>query len=465
MIDVQVLKQYANSRWKELFIQHGIPADCLTGKKGPCPKCQGIDRFRMLSEERGALFCNHCLNKENGDGIAALMWWSGCSFKEAVSATAQYFGIEDDGPTNVLTEVAWLKSTEVESLKKFGAAIADRNGTSVCRVPMHDADMKVVGYFDIAPGELEKGKMTPGSKHGLFVAERPEVGETVLIVEGVKDASALRSIPMLAVGLPTCRMDAMFARFFRDTDVIIIPDRDRAGVDGAAETASRLYGVANTVKIAELPADFKETGGADVRDVLRQHDGQMKLAIALEHAKPWIPPKEGKDTKEVRLVFLAEAVQALLDEEDQSAKLLKLGLPYVDKALCGGVLPGEMVIIAGRPSHGKSMMGVQALDYLARTVPVLLISEEMPVRSIAGRIVANLTEAKDSEWPSLRKQLKVQAANHFLGRQKYLIVECTGTIDKALETISFAKKEYNIGAVMVITSRCCEARVRVATNR
>jgi len=299
MSSVADIKSTASGRWVEILPCVGqIDPELLDSKKHPCPKCGGKDRFRMIDSDAGALYCNQCFNKNNGDGLAAIQWLKGCDFPTAVSLAAGYLGIEPNGngktEADIVTTMAGIKNVPVDSLIAYGATNGKRGELQVCRVPMYDADMSVTGYLDLAPSPEKfcKGVMMKGCKHGLFVAKRPEPGEAVCIVEGVKDAAALHGIGIPAVGLPTNNMAARFARFFRDVDAIIIPDRDRAGIKGAQQTASRLYGVACSVKIAELPAEFKETGGTDVRDVLRQPDGINKLQNAIRHAKVWTSKPE-----------------------------------------------------------------------------------------------------------------------------------------------------------------------------
>ena len=293
MIDLAALKAAASGRWPEILSNlGGIPLEAMNGKNQPCPKCGGKDRFRMIDRAKGALFCNQCFKKNNGDGLAAVMWLTDMTFAGTVARLAADLGLRDETPNvDPVQEMAWRKGVTTESLVAYGATNDTRGELPVCRVPMHDADMDVVGYFDLAPSpkEFDKGKMTKGSRHGLFVSEKPNAGDTVAVLEGVKDPAALFNLGIQAVGLPTCRMDASFASFFRGIRVVIIPDRDKAGLEGAEETAARLFGVAETVKIAELPADYKETGGADVRDVLHQRDGEAKVRTAIQNARTWAP--------------------------------------------------------------------------------------------------------------------------------------------------------------------------------
>ena len=96
----------------------------------------------------------------------------------------------------------------------------------------------------------------------------------------------LYGLGLLACGLNTCRLAAKFERLFRDVDVILIPDRDRAGEEGAEHSARVLRNVALSTQIAVLPAEFKESNGDDVRDVLRRPDGRELVLQAIADAKP-----------------------------------------------------------------------------------------------------------------------------------------------------------------------------------
>lgn len=449
MLDIDAIKYACTNRWPELLGRiGGVPLEVLDGKNHPCPKCGGKDRFRMIDREDGALLCNQCFDTKNGDGIAAVMWLTGLTFPEACERLAAEVGLTvQANEINVIEEMAWRKNINADSLRAFGAAISMRGNLNVCRLPMYDADMQRIGNFDMSPvsPDFEKGKAEAGCRLGLFIATKPAAGDHVLLVEGVKDAAALGFTDKIAVGLPTCRMDAAFARMFRDCHVTIIPDRDKAGLEGANETAARLYGVAASVKIAELPAEYKESGGSDVRDVLRQRDGQAKVIAAIEHAKSWLP--EGKPKP--RFVSLADAVVDYVKRIKHKQVLVTTGLPGIDKSIGGGVMAGEMVIVAGRPSHGKTMVGLQALDHIAKTCPVLMISEEMPIPALCERSVESISDIEKDKWEENEQTLLEAIWPHYATRQEIKIIECCMTIDAAIDAIESAQQEFGIGAVCV----------------
>lgn len=97
-MDASIVKQAASGRWHELFVFLGIPSEIVSGSKTehPCPKCGGNTRFRLIDVEAGALLCSHCFKDKNGDGLAAIQWWTGCDFQEAIQKAAEFFGVKDD---------------------------------------------------------------------------------------------------------------------------------------------------------------------------------------------------------------------------------------------------------------------------------------------------------------------------------------------------------------------------------
>ena len=77
--------------------------------------------------------------------------------------------------------------------------------------------------------------------------------------EGPKDATSLHGLGLLACEMNTSHLAAKFARLFRDVQIILIPDRDKVGEEGVDFSARVLRGVTASLRIAVLPAEFKET--------------------------------------------------------------------------------------------------------------------------------------------------------------------------------------------------------------
>lgn len=272
---------------------------------GPCIACKSSDAFRLDIHKAIA----HCFSCGGS--------WSPFDLAKAVT--------DHDTAKNVLVELGHFKSNgeahgqvksdpiatlalqkgvTADSLRAFGAK--EVSDTKV-EFPCYGPDGKQCTTFTMATKGNEKalkGMFAKGKKAGLFFPhENGEVrlptGETWYVVEGVKDAAALHALGFLACGLNTCRMAAKFSRLFTGIDVVIVPDRDSAGEDGAETSARVLHGKATAVRIAILPVEFKESQGKDVRDVLRQPDGKDLLLQAIADAKTWEPEPvaDGQDRR------------------------------------------------------------------------------------------------------------------------------------------------------------------------
>jgi phage/plasmid primase-like uncharacterized protein len=294
------IKAAASGRWVEILTAIGIPAESLSGQHCPCPRCGGKDRFRLLDREAGAVLCGQCFSKRNGDGLAAVQWFVGCDFKTALRTVASHLGIEArNGHTNgeandvdIIGAIAQIKKCPRESLIAYGAVPILSESISI---PAFGPDGEQCSSFRIwlnGDEKQKKGKFAAKTKAGLFFPvidgkpRLPQPGETWHEVEGPKDATALHGLGLLACGLNTSHLAAKFCRLFHDVDVVLIPDRDKAGEDGAAKTARALRGHARSVKIAVLPAEFQQDNGADVRDILSKKGGRDLLLSAISDAQP-----------------------------------------------------------------------------------------------------------------------------------------------------------------------------------
>jgi hypothetical protein len=95
-LNVDSLKAAAAGRWPEILSAVcGLDLSILDGKHHPCPKCGGVDRFRLIDEAAGALFCNQCFATGNGDGLAAIQWYRSCDFLEACDSVSKHLRLTE----------------------------------------------------------------------------------------------------------------------------------------------------------------------------------------------------------------------------------------------------------------------------------------------------------------------------------------------------------------------------------
>src|SRR5262252_2320150 len=82
----------ARHRWREILPQLGIETRFLTNKHGPCPLCDGKDRFRFDDKHgSGSYYCHQC---GPGPGVILLCKRHGWNFKTACDEIDKIIGTE-----------------------------------------------------------------------------------------------------------------------------------------------------------------------------------------------------------------------------------------------------------------------------------------------------------------------------------------------------------------------------------
>lgn len=80
----------ARGKWRGILMQLGIDQRFLTGKHGPCPFCEGRDRFRWDNDKgNGTFICSVC---GAGDGIEFLKRAKGWDFRTAAQEVDKIVG-------------------------------------------------------------------------------------------------------------------------------------------------------------------------------------------------------------------------------------------------------------------------------------------------------------------------------------------------------------------------------------
>ena len=122
--------------------------------------------------------------------------------------------------------------------------------------------------------------------------------------------------------------------------------------------------------------------------------------------------------------------------------LTTTGIPELDQAIGGGIADGEMVIVAARPSHGKTAIALQMAHHMsANGLPVVLISEEMTERAIGKRAVQFASEIPEQRWLADIDKVEAELEEHFAKRKEIYIVESCGTIDRTCQEVERSVRE------------------------
>jgi len=186
---------------------------------------------------------------------------------------------------------------------------------------------------------------------------------------------------------------------------------------------------------------------------LLNHAGDYQEAaqtlVGLGYGTPRRKDKPEKARVLRQTVRDAEAKFLELIEADQ-LELLSLGLPSLDEALDGGVERGEMVIVGGLPSHGKSVCGLQALRAtVEKGLNGVLVSHEMGSLAIAKRMIQARTPFGAKEWREKLDVLKRDSETYWnVCGEMFLLEQCReiGQIETAVKQIA---NEYDLGMVVI----------------
>lgn len=358
MADSQQVKHAAVGRWAEIIpALTGIPADVLDGRHHPCPRCGGTDRFRAFDDftQTGGVICNQCFAEKNGDGLAAIGWYTGWPFPEVTSRVADYLGLtsgkdgnqingkpksngrkrpakklaieqleikhnigdKDDDETVFSGLVRSKPGITFDAIRRASGQVAKWAGILVAAFPAFNQPWgEPCGYLLMRhDGEdfPAIGKLQARNKHNLkgsadgFVivggCRRLESSKTVWKVEGLPDALALAGhLPYRHVVITNIAgagsVKELPLDWFKGKIVNVVPDADKPGMEGAAKFTKAAAEHAESARLVQLPYDISPDHGRDLRDWLNEGGTFEQLAEIAAKAKP-VNAKPEKTTEAV----------------------------------------------------------------------------------------------------------------------------------------------------------------------
>lgn len=110
---------------------------------------------------------------------------------------------------------------------------------------------------------------------------------TVFVVEGPKDCLTIKSLGLVATTNPlgAGKWQPEYNEHFKGKDVVILPDNDDPGRKHTQDVAQKLYGIAKSIKVVELPG-LPEKG--DISDWVKiKGNDKEKLLEFVEEAPEW----------------------------------------------------------------------------------------------------------------------------------------------------------------------------------
>jgi KaiC/GvpD/RAD55 family RecA-like ATPase len=349
-------------------------------------------------------------------------WWRamerklGVKFKEVFPKQETLTG---KGIGNLVRYPLWNKS-EFVSPEWEWRAVDPVEALTEAR-PTNGTDLNLLAF------QLGMGELAPEQKSSV----------TPVIVD-----SGTMLLPLRVQKLVSREWTLIGRRWKGDTGGMKDPSRSAVAMSIAVELV-RLY-----VPTPEIAAALRywctRNGAADKAE----RDDWISLTVT--KAYDFIVNRTEEKSAKSPLTF-ETAVQKYLDtlERGQAAHLGS-GLRVLDESI-DGVAPGEVVVIAARPGHGKSALGFQWLDSAARAgVPGLLLSEEMAAEQVGKRRLASISKLDSEHWGrETVAQLRDESKRYHEKTAPVHMVENCGTIDRAEEIIDQFAAVHGVGIVAV----------------
>ena len=141
--------------------------------------------------------------------------------------------------------------------------------------------------------------------------------------------------------------------------------------------------------------------------------------------------EESKTSKAARKSFteFSSELTSLNQASVQDLKRIPTGIKEFDRLTCGGLVEGQMILLAGAPGIGKSTLMLQIAGKLSQSKKVLYVSGEESSSQIAGRAarlkvkgdnislfsetnILNIINAVESEQPQVLILDSIQTVYH-----------------------------------------------------
>jgi replicative DNA helicase len=178
---------------------------------------------------------------------------------------------------------------------------------------------------------------------------------------------------------------------------------DPAIVAQALQDAGELDTVGGRTYLGDLAINVVSVAGITRHAEIVRDKARLRGALAIAHevmvkaydhhadAKEIAEQAEASflsllDTKGGEEVSFAQAVMKAVDQRDSRTDITSTGLSNLDRMLKGGGMkPGQLIVIAGRPSMGKSALAWNIAEHVAQDKHVAGFSLEMDAPELADR--------------------------------------------------------------------------------
>lgn len=206
---------------------------------------------------------------------------------------------------------------------------------------------------------------------------------------------------MMAQNTPSALNIRRYAELVRERSM-----QRRLAHVGTALSERALAGVEPSLEIADAAA-------ADLMSLQARADrgGVTEFGVAMVEAVEWADnPKRG----------------------------LTVGWPQLD-GIVRGLMPGDLIVIAGRPSMGKTALAMNIAEHVAVKLPVAILSLEMTRRKIAARMLRYHESILGRD----------RAVDHLYGLKLYIDDSSSLTLPQTRSRLRRVKQQHGLALVVI----------------
>jgi hypothetical protein len=371
-IDAKVLKeQLTESQIRTVYELLGVARWQRNGEshiKCPSPLRPDSDRNPSFSVSKATGYWEDFVTGDKGDILAAVMQAKQCTLPDAITFVAETAGIPGSSSPSI----------HINGRTKRAPVVADFGYVKIDGSPAFTVERTEDKQFFVKQPDGPYG-YGDARRVPYHLDEFPTDGRKWLVhCEGEKDTDRARLMGFNATTSPggSNGWKPELKVFYTGLNVAIVPDNDEPGWKYAQDVARSLQGVANRVRIVELPdlGERLEKGGKDLSDWFDTGHNAMELNRLIRDTPDWTPAEEPAENPEPPLRFTLLTPRELANRP--SPKWMIEGL----------LIEGTTSAVVGAPATMKSFIakdwalcvagGHQWNDRNVMQGPVVYISAE-----------------------------------------------------------------------------------------
>lgn len=195
----------------------------------------------------------------------------------------------------------------------------------------------------------------------------------------------------------------------------------------------RAYG--NIVRERSMLRKLIEVGG-EIADLAHEASGEPVTNLVDEAERLVFNVSEGGKRRGTGFVALSEVMPGALDKLDElynsDGEITGVATGFTDfDRMTAGLQPGDLIILAGRPSMGKTSFAMNIAEHAAlapiitgdpeNAVPTAVFSMEMSAEQLSFRLISSLAQVgqgklrtgnfSEEDWPRIHSAVKWMSAS------------------------------------------------------